>query len=161
MVVKSANRQDSQVVESTENTESTGKSRLKLWIQLLRASRSIETTIRDRLRREFSETLPRFDVMAALYRHPDGMMMSGLSRALMVSNGNVTGIVDRLVKNDLAARSQRDNDRRSWIICLTTSGISHFETMAAAHEGWVDELLQGYSNDEAKALYSELSRLVV
>ncbi len=162
MVAKSADHQNSIDTENTENGESadnTGKSRLKLWIQLLRASRSIETNIRDRLRREFDETLPRFDVMAALYRYRDGMMMSGLSRALMVSNGNVTGIVDRLVKNNLVVRSQRNNDRRSWIICLTGTGVKHFETIAAAHKDWIDELLQDYSNDEAKALCVELSRL--
>ena len=139
--------------------DSTAKSRLRLWIQLLRASRSIETKIRDRLRREFNETLPRFDVMAALYRSSEGMMMSALSRSLMVSNGNVTGIVDRLVTNGMVVRSQRDGDRRTWIIRLTKTGIDHFEKLAAAHENWIDELLQDYDADQANALCGELTRL--
>ena len=142
-----------------ERHQSLSKSRLKLWIQLLRASRSIETTIRDRLRREFDETLPRFDVMAALYRNRDGMMMSDISRFLMVSNGNVTGIVERLVKNAMAIRSQRQGDRRTWVICLTKSGTKHFENMANAHEMWIDELLQAYDGEEARILNDELSRL--
>jgi len=71
------------------------KERLKLWIRLLRASRTIEAELRERLKKDFDTTLPRFDVMAALYRQADGMLMSDLSRFLLVSNGNVTGIVDR------------------------------------------------------------------
>jgi DNA-binding MarR family transcriptional regulator len=138
---------------------SPAKSRLRLWIQLIRSSRSIETEIRDRLRREFDETLPRFDVMAALYRNREGMMMSRLSKFLMVSNGNVTGIVDRLVKDGLAVRSRRDGDRRTWIICLTDAGTRNFEKIASAHELWVDELLENYDVDQAEALYADLSRL--
>jgi len=142
-----------------EQTPDTSKSRLRLWINLLRASRFIEAEIRDRLRREFDVTLPRFDVMAALYRQPDGMMMSQLSRYLMVSNGNVTGIVDRLVKDGLVLRSQRDGDRRTWIICLTINGTKSFETMAAAHEQWVNELLQDFTGEEADELQLTLARL--
>ncbi len=136
---------------------STSKARLKLWIQLLRNTRSIETEIRGRLRREFNETLPRFDVMAALYRNPDGIMMSGLSRVLMVSNGNVTGIVERLVKDHLAVRSQRDGDRRTWIIRLTDAGVNHFEMMANVHEQWIDELLQNIDPDNVDMLNTQLS----
>ena len=89
-----------------ELKESDSKSRLRLWIRLLRASRLIESVARERLKAQFNATLPRFDVMAALYRKPDGMLMSEISRFLMVSNGNVTGIVDRLVADGfVAARS--------------------------------------------------------
>ncbi len=139
--------------------ENITKSRLRLWIQMLRVSRAIEGEIRDRLRREFNETLPRFDVMAALYRKPEGMMMSQLSRFLMVSNGNVTGIVDRLVKDGLALRSQRDGDRRSWFICLTKTGTKNFAKMATAHEKWISQLLQSCDGDEVAALQAGLSRL--
>ena len=147
------------VVDTTQKqTElSTSKARLKLWIQLLRNTRSIETEIRGRLRREYSETLPRFDVMAALYRNPNGIMMSGLSRVLVVSNGNVTGIVDRLVKDQLAVRSQRDGDRRTWIICLTAAGVDHFEMMANVHEQWIDELLKNIDPDNVDILNTQLS----
>ncbi len=136
------------------------KSRLKLWIQLLRTTRLIESEVRNRLRREFDETLPRFDVMAALYRNPDGLMMSRLSHVLMVSNGNVTGIVERLVKNGYAIRSQRDGDRRTWIICLTGSGIEHFEKMAGFHESWINDLLQHIEPDEAEVLKTRLSSIL-
>ena len=144
-------------VEQEQSELSVSKARLKLWLQLLRNTRSIESEIRGRLRREFDETLPRFDVMAALYKNPNGIMMSGLSRVLVVSNGNVTGIVERLVKDQLAVRSQRDGDRRTWIICLTAAGVDHFEMMANVHEQWIDELLQNIDPDDVDMLNTQLS----
>ena len=117
------------------------KERLRLWIRLLRASRTIEAELRERLRQEFDTTLPRFDVMAALYRAPEGMLMSGLSRFLLVSNGNVTGIVDRLVSEGLVTRARRNGDRRTSMVRLTEAGVAQFRAMASAHEGWIGELL--------------------
>jgi DNA-binding MarR family transcriptional regulator len=137
----------------------TSKSRLRMWIHLLRATRFIEAEIRDRLRRECDVTLPRFDVMAALYRKPQGMLMSELSRFLMVSNGNVTGIVDRLVENGQVIRAQRDGDRRTWVVRLTPKGLAEFETMAALHEKWVNELLAELAPDEADTLAGMLKDL--
>lgn len=131
------------------------KARLRLWIRLYRAARFIETELRERLRREFDVTLPRFDVLAALYRRPDGMLMTELSRALMVSNGNVTGIVDRLVGEGMIQRSRRNGDRRTSIVQLTPEGFRYFKRIAAVHEGWVDELLGMFSPREVDRL-SEL-----
>lgn len=132
------------------------KDRLRLWIRLLRASRIIESELRERLKKQFDTTLPRFDVMAALYRTPEGMMMSDLSRFLLVSNGNVTGIVDRLVLEGHALRAQRDGDRRTSIVRLTKAGKELFRIMAAAHERWVDELLADVSRSDARRLTSML-----
>ena len=129
-----------------------GKERLRLWIRLLRASRTIEAELRERLKKEFDTTLPRFDVMAALYRVPEGMLMSDLSRFLLVSNGNVTGIVDRLVSEGLVTRARRNGDRRTSMVRLTEEGTRSFATIAAVHEGWVSELLGGVSDDEARQL---------
>jgi DNA-binding MarR family transcriptional regulator len=136
--------------------QSDSKARLRLWIRLLRASRLIESVARERLKAQFGATLPRFDVMAALYRKPDGMLMSEISRFLMVSNGNVTGIVDRLVGDGLVARSQRNGDRRTSFITLTRKGRATFSEMAAAHESWVDELLSGVSARDAIELSAKL-----
>ena len=136
--------------------EADSKARLRLWIRLLRASRLIEAVARERLKTQFGATLPRFDVMAALYRTPDGMLMSEISRFLMVSNGNVTGIVDRLVADGFVARSQRNGDRRTSFISLTRKGRSAFAEMAAAHEGWIDELLGGVSARDAVELSAKL-----
>ena len=90
--------------KSRQAAPSLSKQRLRLWIRILRAARAIEAEVRERLRVEFGVTLPQFDVMAALERKPDGMTMTELSRFLMVSNGNVTGIIDRLVSDKLVAR---------------------------------------------------------
>ena len=136
--------------------EPDSKARLRLWIRLLRASRLIEGVARERLKRQFDATLPRFDVMAALYRRPDGMLMSEISRFLMVSNGNVTGIVDRLVADGMVARSQRNGDRRTSFISLTRKGRAAFAAMATAHERWIDELLAGVSARDAVELSAKL-----
>ncbi len=132
------------------------KERLRLWIRLLRASRTIEAELRERLRQEFDTTLPRFDVMAALYRAPEGMLMSGLSRFLLVSNGNVTGIVDRLVTEGLVTRARRNGDRRTSMVKLTDAGKAQFKAMAAAHETWIGELLAGVGEDDTMRLASML-----
>ncbi|MDX8477049.1 MarR family transcriptional regulator [Mesorhizobium sp. VK24D] len=131
---------------------SSGKDRLRLWIRLLRASRTIEAELRERLKKEFDTTLPRFDVMAALYRSPEGMLMSDLSSFLLVSNGNVTGIVDRLVSEGLVTRARRNGDRRTSMVRLTEEGTKAFAAMAAAHEGWIGELLGNVREDEARSL---------
>ena len=136
--------------------EPDSKARLRFWIRLLRASRLIEVVARERLKTQFNATLPRFDVMAALFRKPDGMLMSEISRFLMVSNGNVTGIVDRLVADGFVARSQRNGDRRTSFISLTRKGRAAFAEMAAAHESWVDELLGGVSVRDAEQMSAKL-----
>jgi DNA-binding MarR family transcriptional regulator len=141
---------------SVRRPDADSKARLRLWIRLLRASRLIESVARERLKSQFNATLPRFDVMAALFRQPDGMLMSEISRFLMVSNGNVTGIVDRLVSDGFAVRSQRNGDRRTSFISLTRKGRSVFAEMAAAHERWVDELLDSISARDADQLSVKL-----
>ncbi len=135
------------------------KQRLRLWIRLLRAARVIEVELRERLRTKFAITLPQFDVMAALARNEGGMNMTELSRLLMVSNGNVTGIIDRLAADKLVLRQAPATDRRSYIVRLTPKGASQFALVAKAHEGWVDELLVGFDAVEAEELIHQLGGL--
>jgi DNA-binding MarR family transcriptional regulator len=137
-------------------SRTSGKEKLRLWIRLLRASRTIESVLRERLTQQFDTTLPRFDVMAALYRTPEGMLMSDLSRFLLVSNGNVTGIIDRLTSEGLVKRARRNGDRRTSIVRLTPTGHATFKRMAAAHQQWVDELLAGVSKADTERLTSML-----
>jgi DNA-binding MarR family transcriptional regulator len=136
--------------------ETESKARLRLWIRLLRATRTVEGETRERFKTEFNVTLPRFDVMAALYRNPDGMLMSEISRFLLVSNGNVTGIVDRLEADGFVVRSQRDGDRRTSFVSLTAKGRAAFADMSAAHESWIDTLLGGVTAREAEQLSAKL-----
>ena len=135
------------------------KQRLRLWIRILRTARAIEVEVRDRLRVEFGVTLPQFDVMAALERKPDGMTMTELSRFLMVSNGNVTGIIDRLVTDRVVARQAPVEDRRAIVVRLTPKGLKQFTIMAKAHENWVDKLLSEFDAADTDTLIRHLDGL--
>jgi len=115
--------------------------------------------VRSRLRSRFGTTLPRFDLMAQLARHPRGLKMNELSRMLMVTGGNVTAIVDQLEKEGLVARLDDSADRRAFRICLTPAGKKGFAEMAQAHEGWVIELLDGLSRREHEDLLKLLAKL--
>lgn len=132
------------------------KARLRLWIRLLRATRIVEAQTRELFKRQFNVTVPRFDVMAALHRKPEGMLMSEISRFLLVSNGNVTGIIDRLVSDGFVVRSQRNGDRRTSFVRLTATGRAAFADMSAAHEGWIDRLFGGVAAREAEQISAKL-----
>jgi DNA-binding MarR family transcriptional regulator len=142
-----------------QTTQPMSKQRLRLWIRILRAARAIEAEVRERLRVQFEVTLPQFDVMAALERKPDGMTMTELSRFLMVSNGNVTGIIDRLVADKMVVRQAPADDRRAIIVRLTPRGLKQFTAMAKAHETWVDGLLSEFDAGEADTLIRHLDGL--
>jgi DNA-binding MarR family transcriptional regulator len=132
---------------------------LKLWLRMLSCTVRIETEIRSRLRNEFGITLPRFDLMAQLERHPDGLRMGELSRRMMVTGGNVTGIAEQLVQEKLVVRVSDVNDRRAYSVKLTPAGRRAFERMAAAHEEWITELLGGVSSQEQRKLTELLSQI--
>jgi DNA-binding MarR family transcriptional regulator len=135
--------------------------RLRLWVRLLRAVRPIEAELRRRLDRAFGVTLPKFDVMAALARREAGMTMTEVSRFLMVSNGNVTGLVDRLVAEGLVMRIANEKDRRATFVRLTPKGLRLFATMAEAHERWVNEILASFSDQESETMINLLDALRV
>ena len=139
--------------------EPVSKDRLRLWLKLLKASSLIEEDIRRRLRLEFGSTLPRFDVMAALFREPDGLKMSEISKLLRVSNGNITGIVDKLTDEGMALRVAVPDDRRANLVRLTAAGRVAFETHAAAHESWVNDILGGLEPGEIAGMIDGLDHL--
>ena len=135
------------------------KQRLRLWVRLLRSARAIEAELRERLRVEFAITLPQFDVVAALARKEEGMTMTELSRFLMVSNGNVTGIIDRLVADRLVLRQAPADDRRAFVVRLTPKGVSQFAIIAKVHRGWVDDLLSDFDSAEVETMIQHLDGL--
>jgi len=114
--------------------EPLSKERLRLWLKLLKASNLVEEEIRRRLRAQHASTLPRFDVMSALSRAPNGLKMSEISKLLRVSNGNITGIVDKLAEEGFALRVSVPGDRRAHQVCLTEKGSAAFKELATAHE---------------------------
>jgi len=136
-----------------------GKQHLRLWLQLLRTTRHVEAQVRERLRDSFDTTLPRFDVLAALYRAEEGLTMTALSRALKVSNGNVTGIVERLVNDGFIVRVRDERDRRAMQVALTAKGRERFAAMAKAHEGWIGEILGPLDGRDTTVLSDHLARV--
>ena len=131
---------------------------LRIWLRLLTCTQVIERVVRSRLREQFGTTLPRFDLMAQLERHAEGLKMNELSRLLMVTGGNVTAIVDQLEKEGLVERLDEPTDRRAFRIRLTRAGERTFAEMAREHEGWVVGLLSGLSRREQDELLRLLAK---
>ena len=134
-------------------------SALRIWLRLLTCTQLIERVVRTRLREQFATTLPRFDLLSQLERHPEGLKMNELSRLLMVTGGNVTTIVDQLEHEGLVERLDEPSDRRAYRIRLTRSGERAFGEMAGAHEEWVVGLLEGLSRREREDLLRLLAKL--
>jgi DNA-binding MarR family transcriptional regulator len=134
---------------------------LRLWLRLLSCSTLIENHIRQRLQGEFATTLPRFDLMAQLERCPEGLKMGELSKRLMVTGGNVTGITDMLEKESLVARVIDSQDRRAFRVKLTPSGQRLFKKMAAEHERWIIDLFDGLPSKGKQQLAGLLNHLKI
>jgi DNA-binding MarR family transcriptional regulator len=135
------------------------KQSLRLWLRLLSCSTVVEKRIRARLEEECDITLPRFDLLAALDRHPLGLTMSELSSSMMVSNGNVTGVVARLIEDKLVSRESKAHDRRFATIRLTAKGRHVFTKMAQLHEAWIDKMFSGLTDGQIESLMKLLGRL--
>jgi DNA-binding MarR family transcriptional regulator len=134
------------------------KRRLKLWIRLLSVTRSAEGSLREYLRLNHDTTLPRFDVMAALYRRRDGVTMGELSRMLLVSNGNATAVVDRLEKDGFVRRRASETDRRTIYVEMTPQGLEQFEALAEGHEAEVAKIFATLSDADVDALTEILKK---
>ena len=132
---------------------------LKLWLRMLASTTQIEAEIRRRLRTRFGISLARFDYMAQLFRFKEGLTMRVLSRCLMVTGGNVTGLTDELERDGLVAREGSPGDRRAWIVRLTPKGRRGFEAMAEEHEAWVLELFAGLDARTVQQLHTHLGAL--
>ncbi|WP_425053858.1 MarR family winged helix-turn-helix transcriptional regulator [Psychromarinibacter sp. S121] len=129
--------------------ENLARQRLRLWLQMLKATRYVEGTLREKLRAGYDTTLPRFDVLAALHAAPEGMKMSELSQHLVVSNGNVTGVVDRLVTEGLAERRNLETDRRAFVVNISDKGRALMDEMTAEHLQWIDSIFENVSEPDA------------
>ncbi|MBS0405732.1 MAG: MarR family transcriptional regulator [Proteobacteria bacterium] len=132
---------------------------LRLWLRLLTCTQLIEKQLRTELRTQFETTLPRFDLMAQLERAPDGLRMNELSRRMMVTGGNVTGITDQLEAEGLVERVEVEGDRRAYRVRLTPRGRRQFHAMAQAHEGWIVDAFAGLDAAEIKTLRTLLGKV--
>jgi len=147
------------VVDSETRANSDDHVALRLWLRLLTCSNLIENNLRTRLRTDFESTLPRFDLLAQLEREPNGLTMGALSDRLMVSGGNVTGLVNQLTKSGLVSRVKHPDSGRTFIVKLTPRGRKNFGTMAKAHETWIKEMFEDVSSKEIQVLMRSLSAL--
>lgn len=149
------------IPKEAPQAEALSKARLRLWLRLLKLTSGIEGELRRKLRDEHGTTLPRFDVLAALARYPEGLKMSDLSSYLKVSNGNVTGIVDRLTEDGLALRVAVPGDRRANLARLTPKGVRAFAELATHHETWVDGLLGNLTGEESETLTTLIDKAMI
>lgn len=136
-----------------------GPMEVRVWLRLLTCATLLEKRIRRNFGERFATTLPRFDVMASLERHPEGLTMGALSRALLVSNGNVTSIVRNLRLEGLVTLTSDPADRRTAIVALSRKGRAQFAKLALAHHGWVREAMQDFPREKQQALYDLLAAL--
>ena len=136
-----------------------GRVDVRLWLRLLSCSMIIEKRLRRRFAEQFDTTLPRFDVLAALDRQGEGMTMSELSRALLVSNGNVTALVRQLERAGHVVSRSAPEDRRSSIVMLTPEGAKHFATLAKSHHAWIGKMFKGLDGGDQVELYRLLDSL--
>ena len=132
---------------------------LRLWLRMLTCTQLVEKQVRTRLRERFDTTLPRFDLMSQLERSPDGLKMNELSRRMMVTGGNITGITDQLVAEGLVERVDVEGDRRAYRVRLTPRGRRQFNDMAAEHEDWIVDAFSGLSARDIAALHRLLGKV--
>ena len=132
---------------------------LRLWLRLLTCTQLIEKQVRTDLREQWGTTLPRFDLMAQLEREPEGMRMNELSRRMMVTGGNITGITDQLEAEGLVERAEVEGDRRAYLVRLTPKGRQQFNAMAQAHEAWIVDAFAGLSPRDIQTLHALLGKV--
>ncbi|MGH1578833.1 MarR family winged helix-turn-helix transcriptional regulator [Planktotalea sp.] len=137
----------------TIQDENLAQQRLRLWLQMLKATRNVEARLRNELRENYDTTLPRFDVLATLLANPGGIKMSALSEQLVVSNGNVTTIINRLVKDGLVKRTNLESDRRAFVVEITPKGQEFVLEVAGEHLGWINDIFAGVTDaDTARGI---------
>ncbi|MDB5890036.1 MAG: MarR family transcriptional regulator [Polaromonas sp.] len=132
---------------------------LRLWLRMLTCTQLVEKQVRTQLREQFDTTLPRFDLMAQLERSPEGLKMNQLSRRMMVTGGNITGITDQLVAEEVVERVEVEGDRRAYRVRLTTRGRKLFAEMARQHEAWIVSAFEGLSARELESLHKLLGKV--
>ena len=133
------------------------RSSVRVWLRLLSCTMAIEKEVQRRFA-ERGMTLPRFDVLAALDRHGE-MNMGALSQSLLVSNGNVTQLVQKLVRDGLVEMRKLPTDRRTSIVKLTDEGHVVFNRLARAHQDWIDQMVGGLDYTQRERLYVALGVL--
>jgi DNA-binding MarR family transcriptional regulator len=138
------------------DTQEGKKPELRLWLRMLSTTKLISQEVRRRLRSEYGATLPQFDILAQLYREKDGLRLGELSKRTMVTNGNVTGLVERLEADGLIVRETPEGDRRVTVAKLTRRGNDTFAAMAKSHEGWLRDMMADVEPEAINVLLEDM-----
>src|SRR6266702_3240521 len=145
--------------ENITEDDADNRAQVRVWLRLLACTSLIGAELRRQFREEFDFTMPRFDVLAQLDREHGGLVLGELPKRLMVSAGNLTPIVDRLVEDGYITRTPSNLDRRVQIVCMTVEGRKTFRRMAKSHGAWLAELLADFPADRFDGLIGELDDL--
>lgn len=136
-------------MDTGKNEQDTETERLRLWLRHMKMARLIENRLRRLFRDEFGTTVPRFDMLATLNRHPEGLIMSALSRELKVAASNTTGVVNALLREGLVEQCTVAGDRRASLVRLTPQGRAEFTRQSASLRKWIGTLLAPLEAQEA------------
>ena len=150
---------DARATDAETRVDRADHGAIRLWLRMLATNRLVETRTRRLLQERYATTLPRFDLMAQLERAPRGLKMGELSKRMMVTGGNVTGITDMLEKEGLVERIAEPGDRRARLVRLTGAGRRAFSAMAEEHERWIVEAFKELSGREMSKMAALLARL--
>jgi DNA-binding MarR family transcriptional regulator len=132
---------------------------IRIWLRLLGCSSRIESALQRRIVGTFGISLARFDLLAQIERAGGVLTMSDASRRMMVTNGAITGLADRLVDEGFVVREAHPTDRRTILIRLTEPGRARFLAMAREHEIWTASLLSGLDPAAKEQLFASLGAL--
>lgn len=154
-------RGEAAAVDRESASRQEDKLELKVWLRFLSVFKIVESKLRTRLRSNFDISIPRFDVLAILHAHDGPMTMGELSSGLMVTTGNVTGIIDTLTGEGLVSKSTNPADRRSQMIEITPAGRKLFGRIAPALARWFEEAMSDMTTAEVKELQKLLGKFKI
>ncbi|TKD08349.1 MarR family winged helix-turn-helix transcriptional regulator [Polyangium fumosum] len=129
---------------------------VRAWVRILAVQKAALAAIRDDLEHEM--TLPRFDLLSNLVRE-NGQTLASLSRSMLVTAGNITGLVDRAARDGLVERRADPNDRRAWRVHLTPKGQLAFQRAERRHAARVSKLFSALSGNEMSSLVRMLDKV--
>jgi DNA-binding MarR family transcriptional regulator len=132
------------------------QSDVSLWVRLLESHNLMLAEIRRRLSDE--ATLPRFDLLANL-ESEDGQTLAALSRRMLVTAGNLTGLVDRAERDGVVQRRADPRDRRLSRVFLTPKGRALIQQLLPSHAVHVGDLVSGLDAAERRELRRLLGKL--
>lgn len=135
------------------------KAETRFWLQILNVHHLIYNDLNARLINESGLSIAKFDVLAQLYRFPEGISMGALSKKLKVTNGNVSGLVTRLEADGYVRRSVEPNDRRSFRASITPVGKAVFEKAMAKHQTEIGRKLSRIPLEAIEAMTGDLKQI--